>query len=394
LKDKRTYTRYDFFFLTLYTLLCGSIFSYILYHQIPSDIGAHTQILLRFLERDSFPTPPLYYTLLYLLHFIMPYKEGFGLAALLILTGAGFLKYFWSLSYLKRYCPQVDSKYVNIFVFALMFFAPIILFWNDGQYWYLGKFTSVIWHNSTTLLSLPFSILLFYYSLIFFEDGNKRLLGAIYVICVVIILIKPSFIFSFLPAFIIILFFLEQQFSKTFNICLVGALSLIILIMIEKEIIYSDGLLDHIYAGGSTSEIKIKPFFVWLSWSEHPVKDIVVSFLFAIFFVLFYFKVLIKDLHFVYSTLMLLIGLMIFFSLVETGHRILDGNFYWQVIISLSIWHLVLVKNFLLLSRATFSYGSNAVLNCKNWFLIILFVLHVVSGFTYLARIVISEQFL
>lgn len=324
----------------------------------------------------------------------MPYKEGFGLAALLILTGAGFLKYFWSLSYLKRYCPQVDSKYVNMFVFALMFFAPIILFWNDGKYWYLGKFTSVIWHNSTTLLSLPFSILLFYYSLIFFEDGNKRLLGAIYVICVVIILIKPSFIFSFLPAFIIILFFLEQQFSKTFNICLIGALSLIILIMIEKEIIYSDGLLDHIYAGGSTSEIEIKPFFVWLSWSEHPVKDIVVSFLFAKFFVLFYFKVLIKDLHFIYSTLMLLIGLMIFFSLVETGHRILDGNFYWQVIISLSIWYLVLVKNFLLLSRATFSSGSNAALNCKNWFLIILFVLHVMSGFTYLARIVISERFL
>src|SRR5690606_21751051 len=118
----------------------------------------------RFLDMGSFPTPPLYYSLVYVLHFIMPYKEGFGMAAWLVLTAAGFFKYLWSINYLMSYCPQVNSRYVNIFAFSLMFFAPITLFGFEGEKWYLAKFTSLIWHNSTTLLSLPFCVLLFYYS--------------------------------------------------------------------------------------------------------------------------------------------------------------------------------------------------------------------------------------
>src|SRR5690554_7977183 len=85
--------RYFLFFIILYTGTCALVFSYMLYFYVGSDLHAHIQILLSFVEIGSIPTPPGYYMLVYLLHFLMPYKEGYALAAVVVLTAAGCFKY-------------------------------------------------------------------------------------------------------------------------------------------------------------------------------------------------------------------------------------------------------------------------------------------------------------
>src|SRR5690606_30015644 len=204
---------YFLFFITFYAGVCAIVFSYMLYFYVGSDLHAHIQILLSFVEVGSIPTPPGYYTLVYLLHFVMPYNEGYALAAVVVLTAAGFFKYGISFKYLNTYCRGVDGRRVAFFTWALMFFAPLTLFGLEGEFWYLGKFTPLIWHNSTSLLSFPFCILLFYYSIQYLEKREDRLLIWIFIVATMVVLIKPSFVFAFLPAFPLSLLIIDKRWS-------------------------------------------------------------------------------------------------------------------------------------------------------------------------------------
>src|SRR5690606_3627035 len=180
--------RYFLFFITCYTGVCALVFSYMLYFYVGSDLHAHIQILLDFVEAGSFPTPPGYYTLVYLLHFVMPYNEGYALAAVVVLTAAGFFKYCISYNYLSTYAPDLAKGRIGFFTWALMFFAPLTLFGLEGEFWYLGKFTPLIWHNSTSLLSFPFCILLFYYSIQYLERRKNAFLIRIFITATIIVL--------------------------------------------------------------------------------------------------------------------------------------------------------------------------------------------------------------
>lgn len=395
LKNIRVFDRYDIFFLIFYTFISSAVFFYILYKQIPTDIGAHTQILLQFLEEGSFPTPPVYYALVYGFHFLLPYKEGFGLAAWAVLTAAAFLKYIWTLRYLKKYCSEINSEYLNSIALGLMFFAPITLIAYEGDYWYLGKFTSLIWHNSTSLLSLPFCILLFYFTVQYLESRKQDWLWKLLGISVLIILIKPSFIFAFLPAFPLAILIIDKKWSADVLKSLAVGIPLVVLIMVEKIFIYNISPIDSHLETGILTGVGIRPFYVWLYYSEFLVWDVVSSFLFPFFFIVFYFKQLIKDPHAVFSALLIVIALLIYFTVVETGARMMDGNFFWQVILTLFMGYLVLCKHLLINY-----FGENPIfvvrqgLTLKNKFLLVLFFLHVIGGVTYTARIIITHSIL
>ena len=394
-KKARVINRYDVFFLTLYTLISSTVFFYILYNQIPTDIGAHTQILLRFLEAGSFPTPPLYYALVYGLHFLLPYKEGFGLAAWAVLTAAVFLKYLWSLQYLKKYCPDIKGKYINIFAFGLMFFAPITLIAYEGEYWYLGKFTSLVWHNSTSLLSLPFCVLLFCFSVQYLESRRQKWLWKILAVSVVIVLIKPSFIFAFLPAFPMTILLLDRKWSLDLSKSLLFGVPVVVLIMVEKILIYNVLPLDGHLEEGLVSGVGIRPFMIFLYYSEALSWDVASSFLFPFVFILFKYNQLVKDPHFLLSGILVLVALAIYFTVVETGSRMMDGNFYWQVILTLFVSYLVLCKH--LLISCFDNRDGNLVhpdLSVTNKFLLCLFVLHIVGGISYTGRIFITHSIL
>jgi hypothetical protein len=391
----RVLSRYDVFFLTLYTLISSAVFFYILYNQIPSDIGAHTQILISFLEMGSFPTPPLYYSLVYGLHFIMPYKEGFGLAAWAVLTAAAFLKYLWSLQYLKTYCLGVKNRYLNPFAFGLMFFAPLTLFAYEGEYWYLGKFTSLIWHNSTSLLSLPFCILLFYFAVQYLESRRQEILWKILTVSIIIVMIKPSFIFAFLPAFPLSILLLDRKWSVDLSKSLALGVPLVVLIIVEKILIYNVLPLEGHLEQGLISGVGIQPFMILLHYSESLSWDVVSSFFFPFVFILFKYKQLFKDPHFLFSSILVLGAVAIYFTVVETGSRMMDGNFYWQVILTLFVSYLVLCKH-LLISCFGNKDGNLAHLGLSvtNKFLLFLFVLHIVGGISYTGRIVITHSIL
>ncbi|NTV79203.1 MAG: NAD(+) synthase, partial [Clostridiales bacterium] len=50
-----------------------------------------------------------------------------------------------------------------IMAFLLIFVSPLINWWNS-RWIYIGQISATIWHNPTTILNMPFAILLFYFS--------------------------------------------------------------------------------------------------------------------------------------------------------------------------------------------------------------------------------------
>lgn len=379
--------RYFLFFSTSYAGVCALVFSYMLYYYVGSDLHAHIQILLNFVDVGSIPTPPGYYTLVYLLHFVMPYNEGYALAAVVVLTAAGFFKYGVSYKYLLTYGPGLSGGRLGFFAWAVMFFAPLTLFGLEGEFWYLGKFTPLIWHNSTSLLSYPFCILLFYYSVRYLEKRENTLLTRIFIAATIIVLIKPSFVFAFLPAFPMSILIIDRKWSPEVSKSLILSIPILALILLEKILIYNVNPIDSHLETGVLNGIGIRPFYLWLYYSESLSWDVVSSFLFPFFFILFYFKKLIKDPHVVFAGLLIVVALLIFFNLVETGPRMTDGNFFWQVILTLFIGYLVLTKHLLNLCFGAGDIGGQRRLNYKNILLLFLFFFHVIGGLAYTIRI-------
>jgi hypothetical protein len=325
----------------------------------------------------------------------MPFKAGYAMAALCVLTAAGFFKFMFSIKYLKTFTPEKSYTLIGPLVFCLMFFSPVIWLYGEGEYWYLGKFTPTIWHNSTSLLAFPFCILLFQISLPYLEYPKISQLFYIFIVAITLIMIKPSFIFPFIPAFPLMVFLRGKRFSRGLLYAILLSLILLVIILAEKIIIYDLGQFDELISGGKKSGIALKPFGVWLTWTDQPIRDLFLSFLFPATFILFYYKELVKDTHFIFSTLLVFFGILIFFLFVETGPRYLDGNFYWQIILTLYIWYLVMIK-FLIQKILPNEVGLTNPWrwNKKNKILFFLFLIHVLSGFVYLARISIQEDFL
>ena len=380
--------RYFLFFITLYTGVCALVFSYMLYFYVGSDLHAHIQILLSFVEVGSIPTPPGYYTLVYLLHFVMPYNEGYALAAVVVLAAAGFFKYGISYKYLNTYCPGLAGSRIGIFTWALMFFAPLTLFGLEGELWYLGKFTPLIWHNSTSLLSFPFCILLFYYSIQYLETRDNGLLIRIFIVATIIVLIKPSFVFAFLPAFPLSILIIDKKWSADVSKTLALGIPLVAIVILEKILIYNVNPIDSHLETGIIDGIGIRPFYLWLYHSESLLWDVVSSFLFPFFFIVFYFKKLIMDPHAVFAGLLIVVAHLIFFTLVETGPRMTDGNFFWQVILTLFMGYLVLTKHLLnLYFGAVGDVRNERRLSYKTILLLVLFFFHVIGGLAYTIRI-------
>jgi hypothetical protein len=111
-------------------------------------------------------------------------------------------KFVFSAFMLEREVGRERSLSV---AFVLLFLAPITFDWRlhplvEGglSRVHLGQMSGLIFHNPTTVVVFPFSLLLFYYS---FRERH----GVAGLLAAVQCLIKPSFVVAWLPAFTLLM---------------------------------------------------------------------------------------------------------------------------------------------------------------------------------------------
>ncbi|PZX49783.1 hypothetical protein LV84_04175 [Algoriphagus ratkowskyi] len=371
---------------SIFNLIIVSIFgitNYFLIRYIPSiDIKDHNLFLIDYLEAGLFPIPPGYYFLVYILDFIFHFKYPFVVSSFLVLTFFLWWKYHLVYNWLEK-----DLAFNSITLFFLaasfLFLSPVFIPVIDGDFWYLGKFAQTIWHNSTLIASFPFCILLFKRSFNWFESRSNKDYFQLFVYGLAILLIKPSFLFCYVPALPVYVFLREKGISALVWKSLGLSVLLFFLILVEKFLIFSwDPMIQELYSAGEVSEVVINPFLVWLHFSDQPVFDFVSSIPMIMMFLILWGKRAFDSSYFYFSLISLFFALMIYAVFAESGFRELHGNFYWQIPIALFLTHLSI-----LITLAKEYVNKDRRASSRVIVMILIYLVQVSFGIAYWLRI-------
>lgn len=382
----RHFRNIPWFELLLSGLISFTLYFLIKYIPYGVDIKIHNFYLVEYLEKGHFPIPPGYYAMIFAVDLLLRFKYPFVLSSILVLTV--FL--LWKFRILRTWIsstPGLATKYSYLLAFGLMFYGPLVAPWVETDFWYLGKFTPTIWHNSTLIASLPFSLLLFHETLQWWKNETSVSFWKMILFGFLVLLIKPSFLFCFIPLLPMFTGKVKGFRSMEFLFSLGYAVLFLIGIGLEKHLIYAwDPMIVEEYAIAEQPQIQIRPFKIWLHYSFEPLWDFFSSFLLSISFLILWGKSPFSKPAFTFSFALLILSLLIFLTFAESGFREWHANFYWQIPIALLL-HIWAMLDFVL----DFQRKKGSVIHWKTKLFLLLFGIHVLFGLAYWGRIFVER---
>jgi hypothetical protein len=376
-----------------------------------SDVHNHIRIAQYFEQNNLLPTPTGFYGLMMVLNLVFQ-DAGRTFLFLLLLMSIAISAKFLIVDHEIRQCSRPSNRTAAesshrtlglLLTIGIIVSTPVYY----GGNFYLGRFGINIWHNTTTILVVPFCFLIFLKSLKFlnqpFDRAGRSAAYAVGLLSILIALIKPSYLFCFVPAFLLFCVIYIGICRETI-LALVALLPSIVLIFViyYYHFVHSDytvGLLA--WLGWPTSEIGLRfadpPFEFFLrhmepgaSASERLLEFTVasvLSLLFPLFCIFAYFRNMKKDKPFLLSILITIFAIIISALFVEGGFRKHHGNFTWQLIISNQI---------LFFAASIFFFRQiprEGRFGLREQLAFLIFLLHGVSGFVYLGRFALVGRY-
>lgn len=326
-----------------------------LFLEINADISTHIDMLWHADDQGKYNVPPLYFLNLKWLGNLFWWRPSYKIAALLLLCLTVYFKFQLSLNYLKKNLEDQAEwyKWSPLAVGALFFIFPLVLPGMEGEHWYLGKFTSSIWLNSTTIFVFPFALALFFLSFSWLTQPNPTDWQLMILLGLINTLIKPSFLFVLIPGLPLFYLLIYGRPNKNFIWSVLASLIWLGTLWVTKHLIYESAIWqDKIFMLSYDAEVIISPLAVFKLHSETWFWDLISSFALLFLSWAFIGKKLWKQREFQFSLLLFLGSIAVYLLFAETGDRMSHGNFYWQIPISLFILQLVTLKN-LFTSRLT-----------------------------------------
>ena len=347
-------------------------------------------------DQASYPSNFLYYLLLNFFSFFNTnFYTRIGVA-ILLLSLATTAKYVISKTIIFEYLSinKISYPINKIALFSLglllMFSIPDFYSLFTLDYWYLSRFPPTVWHNSTTIFVFPFAILLFWKQFLFMHSYSKTNFKTIIVLIGLVILniiIKPSFLFVFIP--VTGIYILITQWKKGLRKMFIFALPSIVGILL---LLFSYLLIYQLQTGSfqkESSSISLSPlFYLYQKWM--PLWYIPISLLISLLFPIILFFIFLKNKINInlstYTFSMTFLAILISAFVIETGPRETHGNFIWQNIIAVYILQLVSTILYI-------QYRINPQKSMiKKNILLFIFSLHIISGVLYISRIILFND--
>lgn len=356
-------------------------FSVIMFQKQP-DLYDHVLLSQRLIEGNLHYANFLYYGLVAALVFFQSNLIMLQLSALLVLMASVVAKYFLSLKFISGNYGMLDGGHSEAnckrigwisFGLCLAFNFPV----NFSATWYLGQFSPNLWHNSTTIFLMPFALLLYFESLRYLRYPNGKSLWMMNIWVLIGALIKPSFLFAFIPAFLILLlkeFKLSPSFFK-------GLIPLVVSFLgIAWVGIYNFITNTYNEGGGVT----IAPFKVWSNWSENIPLSILASLAFPLAVLIFNISKLKFRTDYLFAWILMIPALLVYILFAEEGANwiVVASNFSWQLIVCNFILFMTSLKISLEMDHQQRLLGRSV-----KTLLLGLFAAHVLFGMLYLIKI-------
>ncbi len=369
--------------------LMVSIFAYIMFViKWNSDLPAHAHIAQQMLEEHRlFSTNFLMYFLINLLTFFTGAKYPMRAVLVLLLAAANTAKYTIVREAFREWTSSKTAKLASfsmlfVYIIPLMYFLKPLGIFLSADNMYLGYYVPNVWHNSTILCMMPLAIACYLLSVKQFKQYTDRRNKYISLFLVLSVLVKPSFFFVYVIAYPIIMLS-QYGLSKTFSKSLLPLLAGGICLVYEYVTIYYSGVND-----GSSVVIDIAQLFTLDFWQSH-ILYLVVSLSLPLLFLCLYGRTIVRDPEFWFVLIMLVCGLGIMWCCRETGPRATHGNFGWQTIAAMWFVYFYMLK--------TVTNGEVSPLPRRGGYsqrvILILFGLHVIMGFVYLGKFLVTKSF-
>ena len=333
----------------LLTLILGQL---TVYYTDPNDFRIHSGFFLKLLEQGaSFPGNPVYYSLLYLTQSIFPLDQsGLTIAGIVFACIAKVSLYFIVLQqFLKASANRFRAVLLSgaiCLAFSIADPIRLLIF----RHYYLGSISPNLFHNPTTILSLPFALLTYIAA-----TRNSAFLKTIS-FAAACAMIKPSFLLSFAPS-LGLMWLIGARHMKKLGLSI--AMTLIILLQFALIYHFEIGSVEESSSGITLSS----PLFVLrqMNATWYLPLALLSSFAFPIWHIA-------KQKELCIATINFVIAFILAGTLKETGPREFHGNFLWQASIA---------------SFILFFEGGKQLLNCKSRTGSIFLFAHCISGLLY-----------
>jgi hypothetical protein len=361
--------------------------------QFYSDYGAHIDIALALPATVTSVTHVLYHAVFLAIHQLLP-SVALPLKAAVAILPFMVPVPLIAFSVLKK---ASSGKLPDLLLMALSLgltiMAPVTI-WTSS--YMIGYFNPIVYHNPTMIAVRLFTIPLFLLAVRIFQldsrrDWNHRVYQAL--LCAVLVLLaslaKPSYTFVLLPGCCLFAFWQVLRHRKVdlpllaLGICLPGVLMLGVLYLLAYYSHYD----------GSSIAIGFLTFMQrhTLSW-RLPIQ-LILSLVFPIGLYIGYRKEAQQDSYLSLSWIMFGIGASMAYLLYEDGPRVADGNFVWS---GYSAVFVLMFASLLFFCRAYATSNQRSgrsrrqvlgfTFTRREAIVLLLFLLHVVSGIAYYFR--------
>lgn len=392
---KKIPARAIFWLIAILTGICAyALFISFETLQISTDIPLHCDFAQTASENwRMYPANFVLYSLTNILSLSIP--EGDEISATyramaILLSISIAAKYL--ISALVIHTTILSAERKNIALAALFGLISLVViaipyrYISGESYYYYASFSPTVWHNSTIIAAMPFSLLLFWWSAKELENPDKKRILSISLVAILLIFIKPSFLFIYCPIFGL-LFFIKYQFKKKYIIHYTPIVVSGLLILLQWLTIYHFGT----EALGKSSVI-FAPLAHWNIWSNPNTLHIAIVASYLAPLIALYAIDKSLDWKSIYATVLVIAALLLYLFIAESGDRFAHGNFYWQIVPATNILYLLA---FAKIAKGLINYQKNTK-KVKYTLIIstLLMTAHVVYGIFYIFHIYSAQAYI
>ena len=344
-----------------------------------SDTRGHIGIIKLYMDGSYFLPHPLWHLGAYYMSKLLGVDLNIGASVLTAFLITIYAIIIYKVSQSLDESNDNEAKWFLI-TFISLTIGPFFIK-SFSPYIYIGPGSPSVWHNVTILVVQPFALLSVFFTIKFFTSRRFNYFILAFLVTIISIFAKPSYIMIFLPSLVIFVL-LKKYFDKR-HLQFAFAVILFSIAVLAYQFINQ-------FSGEGNSESIIFDFLgVWSLYTPNVAVSILLAIGLPLLITLFNYQIVKENEYIKFTWLLVLFSMILFSCFAQDGRHYSDGNFGWSWNISLSLIYIFTIIEYFkqyYSMRPIVRYSLLAIILYQvyiGWY----FLIGMVGGVQYIMRV-------